>query len=522
MKPRRALSAKPADGPKHGPSETLRRSEQELRLLVDSVKDYAIFLLDPDAIIVSWNAGAMAIKGYLPSEIIGRHVSVFYPPDAIERGWPQQELEIARAEGRLEDEGWRVRKDGTQFWANVVFTALYNPDGSLRGYLKITRDLTERRRVVALEESSRQMNEFLAMLAHELRNPLAPIRNAVSILRSQGPPTPVLQQARDMIDRQVGHLTRLVDDLLDASRVTQGKVVLHKEDLELATIVERAVEAVRPQIARYSHTLDVRVPDEPLRVLADPTRLAQVLSNLLTNAAKYTPNGGQIALDVERDDDHSVIRVRDNGIGIPPEFLERVFDLFTQGDRALDRAEGGLGIGLSVVQRLVLMHGGKVAATSAGRGLGSEFVVRLPLLLGRRSSNARPSERERAPSSSQRNILIVDDNRDAAESLSMVLRHQGHRVRTAYSGLEAVEVAEFFRPDLVLLDIGLPGFDGFEVAARLRRIPALAHTALVALSGYSSDGMRQRSKDAGFRAYLVKPADGETLLRLIADLATAS
>lgn len=359
--------------------ESLRQSEERFRLLVDGIKDYAIFLLDLEGRVVSWNAGAEAIKGYRAEEILGRHFSVFYPPESIARGWPEHELRVARKVGRFEDEGWRLRKDGSAFWANVIITALYDRDNRLYGFGKVTRDMTEHKRMRDLEEAKRQINEFLAMLAHELRNPLAPIRNAVSLMQMGGLSSSMLEWYRCVIDRQVTHLTRLVDDLLDVSRITRGKITLQNQPVEMSLVVDGAVDSCRPLIEERKHTLEVCLPAEPLWVEGDLTRLSQILLNLLNNAAKYTPEGGTLRLTVETEGGQVVVRVLDTGLGIPAELLPRVFELFLQGDRSLDRAEGGLGIGLTLVRRLTEMHGGSVEAHSDGPGRGSEFVVRLPL-----------------------------------------------------------------------------------------------------------------------------------------------
>ena len=342
------------------------------------------------------------------------------------------------------------------------------------------RDITDRKRLEEaanrhaeeLVEADRRKDEFLAMLGHELRNPLAPIRNALQLVRLGRLETrPEVRDAHDIIERQVENLVRLVDDLLDVGRITSGKIQLQKERIDLAAVVARAVEGARPLIDARRHTLEVNLPEVPVPVEADPVRLAQVLWNLLNNAAKYTPDGGRITLTVERGDE-AVVRVRDTGMGIAPEMLPRVFDLFTQVERTLDRAEGGLGIGLTLVRRLTEMHGGTVAAPSEGQGQGSEFVVRLPVLPDEApaAGPGKPAAEERrvAPASGRR-ILVVDDNRDSAESLAMLLRLFGNDVRTAQDGRLALEVAAAYRPDVVLLDIGLPGLDGLEVCRRLRR-----------------------------------------------------
>jgi signal transduction histidine kinase len=373
----------------------------------------------------------------------------------------------------------------------------------------------------AVQEADRHKDEFLAMLAHELRNPLAPIRNANQVLRLIGPPEPSLEKARGMIERQVQHLTRLVDDLLDVSRITRGKISLHREPLDLATVVARAAEESRPLLDARGHELTLTLPPEPVPVLGDATRLVQVLANLLTNAAKYTPNGGHVGVTVARKDGEAAARVKDDGVGIAPELLPRVFDLFIQGDRSLARSEGGLGIGLTLVKRLVELHGGTVTVQSDGPGTGSEFTVRLPLLkeeaAGKKDEKGGDSSFVLRPSSLRsRRVLVVDDNLDAAESLAMLLKVEGHEVRTASDGPAALDVAATFRPEVVFLDLGLPRMDGYEVARRLRAQPNAAGVLLVALTGYGQEEDRRRSEEAGFDAHLIKPADPEAVQQLLA------
>jgi signal transduction histidine kinase/ActR/RegA family two-component response regulator len=379
-----------------------------------------------------------------------------------------------------------------------------------------------------LAEEDARKNEFLAMLGHELRNPLAPIRNAVKIMKQRGPDDPDLCWARDVVDHQVRQMGHLVDDLLEISRVTSGKVRLQKEVVDVATIVAFAVETSRPGIEAEHHQLSITLPPRPVYVDADSIRMAQVLSNLLGNAAKYTARGGLIRLSVAEEGADAVFRVRDNGIGIPPAMLGQIFDLFTQVDRSLDHAGGGLGLGLCVVRSLVEMHGGSVEARSEGldRG-GSEFLVRLPIAshaLVRREPESDPGKRGQRrqvrPGAPAKRILVVDDNDTSAESLAMVLKFEGHDVRVAYDGGIALETATSFRPQVVLLDIGLPGMDGYEVARRLRRDPTVAAdiALLVAVTGYAEDEARRASTEAGFDHHLVKPVDPDEVLAVLASL----
>ena len=394
-------------------------------------------------------------------------------------------------------------------------------------------DITVRKQAeTALREANRHKDEFLAMLAHELRNPLAPIRNAVQLLGLVGSKNPDAVEAREIIERQVEHLVRLVDDLLDVSRITRGLIKLQKQRVDLATVVTRAIESSRPLIDARRHALQVSLPDNPLPVDADPVRLAQVFLNLLNNAAKYTPEGGRIALTVARlpgpgdagaarERGDVVVRVRDTGMGIPTEMVPKIFDMFTQVESTLDRAEGGLGIGLTLVRRLAEMHGGSVEAFSPGPGQGSEFVVRLPLGVGEAPAGSPfelggESGHAVAPA---RRVLVVDDNRDSADSLATLLRLFGNDVRTAYEGRQALAVAGAYRPGVVLLDLGLPGLNGYEVARQLRTIPGLDRAVLVALTGFGTAEDLRQTQAAGFAHHLVKPVDFDALQRLLASLA---
>jgi len=630
--------------------QALRESEERFRQLVEGVSDYAIFRLDPGGHVASWNVGAERIKGWRADEIIGRHFSTFYPQEARDAGWPETELRVATAAGRFEDEGWRVRKDGTRFWANVIITTLRGRDGELVGFSKITRDLTERRRAeAALRESearyrrlfetaydgvllidptdgrileansaagvllgrsreklagerladvglfadpgtcddalqrlrtegqvmhqdativrpdgghaelevvltsyldarpavqctirdirerrqlertmlqaeamadlNRRKDEFLAMLSHEMRNPLAPILNSVHLLRPHADETPAEQDARRIIARQVGRLTHLVDDLLEVSRITSGQFHLQHELIDVRALAERAREAVQTVVTERKHDLQLSLPPDPVWVRVDEGRMEQVFINLLANAAKYTDPGGRITLMVEAVAGEAVIRVHDTGVGIAPELLPRVFDLFTQSERSLDRSEGGLGVGLTVVQRVVEVHGGHVSADSPGPGLGSTFTVRLPL------AQPPPPERDESGSAAPRRarplrVLVVDDNADVADSAALLLRHSGHTVRTEYSGAEVLKAVLGFRPDVVLLDLGLPVLDGYQVAEILRQDPHTAAVRLVAVSGYGREADLLRSREAGFDAHLVKPVNPRHLEEVLATVTT--
>jgi PAS domain S-box-containing protein len=773
----------------------LRANEERFRLLVDGTADHAIYMLDPTGRVVSWNPGAERIKQYRADEIIGRHFACFYDAEDVEAGKPQRALELATAEGKYEEEGRRVRKDGTKFWARVVITALRDDRGSLRGFSKVTRDITERKqaeenarrlleeaaarraaeeyahlieaqreqlrvtltsigdgvittdaegrvtllnpvaealmgwtsqeaaghrletvfpivnevtrqpvenpvarvigtgqivglanhtvliardgterpiddsaapirdrhgRVVGvvlvfrdvsarrraeidlhgavqqlkivtdamsvpvtrcsrdltyvwvskpyadwigrqpeeivgqpisdvlgeeafdrllprfrqvlsgepvryeeevnyrgigprwvsasytptvdaagvvdgwvavvidtterkrleaeLRDADRHKNEFLATLAHELRNPLAPIRNAVEILNAKGTPDPDLRWGRDVIDRQVRHMARLLDDLLDVSRISHGKMELRKVRVELAAVVRNAVETSRPLIEAGGHELTVALPPAPLFLDADPVRLAQAFSNLLNNAARYTEAGGHIRLGVERQGSDVLVSVKDDGIGIAAEALPRIFEMFAQAKPALERSQSGLGIGLSLVKGVVELHGGRVEARSDGPGRGSEFIVRLPVLIEKLVREAPPGDEGEPPCVAKCRILIVDDLMDSADSLAMLLRMTGHEVHTAYDGEEAVIAAEKFRPEVVLLDIGMPRLNGYDACRRIREKPWGKGIFLIAVTGWGQEDDRRRTEEAGFNSHLVKPVDSRDLMKVLAGL----
>jgi PAS domain S-box-containing protein len=480
--------------------EALRDSEQRIRLLLESVRDYAIFMLSPEGIIESWNSGAQLIKGYRAEEVLGKHFSLFYRPEDLAAGRPAAELETALAMGRAEEEGWRVRRDGSVFWANVVISPVYDAARHLRGFAKVTRDMTERRRLHELESSSKRMSEFLAMLAHELRNPLAPIRNAVTILQLEPSPTPMVRSSRDMIDRQLSHMTRLVDDLLDVGRLTTGKIRFKAEQVAYAQVVARSVEAVRPLMDARRHQLTVNMPDSGLWVQGDATRLAQVLQNLLTNAAKYTPEDGRIELKVWQDGGQLHTSVRDNGAGLSGQAITEIFELFSQGDAQTAARESGLGIGLTLARSLVEMHGGALTAASPGPGQGSTFSFFLP----HAGTSANDGTQAAAPPPF---VMVVDDNRDAANSLAEILRLMDCQVKVAYDGATALELARQQMPQVLVLDIGMPDMNGYEVLAALRAMPGGQAVTAAALTGFGTDEDKTRARVAGFDVHLTKPLD---------------
>jgi PAS domain S-box-containing protein len=682
--------------------DALRASEERFRLLIDGVREYAIFMLDPEGRVSSWNAGAERSKGWSEREILGQPYDIFFTPEDRATGVPQRLLATALREGTHEVRGWRVRKDGTRFYASAHLTTLRSPSGELRGFAKITRDLTERlraedaeRRVIAeragreaaeaaearvraseerlrelqrvtaglseaatprdvaavvldqslqtlgasggtiyllsadgkyldllderghpdamaayprrsldsrgplsdcareqavtfyesfeacatrypelrhlirlgefeasavlpllargallgvlgvrfreprvfadgersmmltisklcaqaferarlfaaesqaradAESASRSKDEFLAMLGHELRNPLSPIVTALHLMKIRAPEA--LQHERTVIERQVTHLLRLVDDLLDISRITRGKVQLNKERLEISQVVAKAVELASPLLEQGHHHLSIKVPDQGLALEGDATRLAQVVSNLLNNAAKYTPAGGHIDVAASLRDERIVLTVRDDGIGISAAMLPRVFELFAQERQSIDRSQGGLGLGLAIVKSLVALHHGAVSVSSEGHGKGSMFTVELPAAAPRDASAPdvpSPPSAPPSPGAGQK-VLVVDDNVDAAEMLAEILRMSGYTTSVAHDGPEALELVPSFHPDIVLVDIGLPVMDGYELARRLRA--TLSGVRLIAVTGYGQQGDRDRSHEAGFDAHLVKP-----------------
>ncbi len=494
--------------------EALRLSEERFRLLMEGITGHAVFMLDPQGRIASWNAGAARIKGYDAGEVVGRHFSMFYPPEARASGEPGRHLAQALAVGRVEHEGLRVRRDGSVFWADNVITPVYDGERRLRGYAAVTRDVSERRRIAELERSSQRMSEFIAMLAHELRNPLSPIRNAVSIMQLDPALTPRLARCSDIIDRQLATLTRLVDDLLDAGRIATGKIALRRAAVDFADVVHRAAEAARPAMEARRHAFSVHLPEEPIPIWGDETRLVQALQNLLNNAARYTADGGTIELRVRMLDEQIHAVVIDNGRGIAASSLESIFELFTQEDSTPRGSDGGLGIGLSLARRLVELHGGTVVAESAGPGLGSSFTLCLPR--GRRPDAAAPAPPPApAEAPAGRRALVIDDNRDSADTMVALLLLLGHDARCAYDAGEAVRTAQAFAPEVVFLDLNMPGVDGFEVLRRLRRLPGQAGVFVAATTGYGQQSDRERTREAGFDAHLTKPVSMEHLLAVL-------
>jgi PAS domain S-box-containing protein len=503
---------------------TLSPQEMEGRfdLLASESKEYAVFLVEPGGSLLCWNPGAERLFGYRADEVIGQHFSRFFSPEDVRNGQPEQELKTACDEGRSDSVRWQVRKDGTRFWCQSVVTPLLDDTNQARSFARVMHDLTEsqateaqRQRADGLAEANRNKEEFMALLSHELRSPLSPIVNALSILRQMQTNDPIIENAGNIIERQVSQMVRLVDDLLDISRITRGKLRLTKEKVELRVIANHAAESARPLMEARKHEFSVALPTQPIWVEADPARMEQVVVNLLNNAAKYTDTGGLIRMTVSQEGDDAVIRVRDNGVGIAPDLLPKVFDLFTQVDGSLGRSYGGLGIGLALARNLVEMQDGRLLAQSGGLGKGSEFTVKLPVVAGAPGQVAKTALEPGRRTGRSLRVLVVEDNVDAADSLSMLLRLYGHDVQVARTGPTALEMASASRPDVVLLDIGLPGMDGYQVAKGLRDRPDFKGVMLCALAGYTpSEADRLRHQESGFDHYFVKPVSLEKLTEL--------
>ncbi|OGA77733.1 MAG: hypothetical protein A3G81_29570 [Betaproteobacteria bacterium RIFCSPLOWO2_12_FULL_65_14] len=508
-------------GPDQDPVETTER----MRSVVDHVLD-GIITIDERGNIASFNPAAEKIFGYQGAEVLGRNVKLLMPEPYYSEhdGYLGNYMTTGRP--KIIGIGREVvgrRKDGGTFAMELAVSEFRI--GARRYFTGIVRDITERKRLEAqlhervkeLADADRQKDEFLAVLSHELRNPLAPMRNALYLLKRAHQDPDMMQTACDVMDRQMHQLVRLVDDLLDVSRIIRGKIDLRRDRVDVGAVVARAVETAQPVVDAHGHAVKVSLPEGPLRVDGDLVRLAQVVSNLLTNAAKYSGSASRIDVAAGRDGDHALITVRDQGVGIPPQLLPRVFDLFVQGEHTLARSQGGLGIGLPLVKRLVEMHGGSVAASSGGAGQGSEFSVRLPLARGSAdSADPQPQQPETPVRAARKRLLVVDDNVDAAETIARLLRLAGYEAECVYDGPSALQAVERNKPDIVVLDIGLPGMDGYEVArrlrARFRRLP------LIAVTGYGQDSDRKRSEQAGFDHHFTKPVDPLELESFIAKL----
>ena len=496
-----------------------------LAAIVDSSDD-AIVSKTLEGRILSWNRGATRIFGYEPHEVIGKPITIIIPPEL--HAEEQQILEKLRRGERIDHfDTVRVTKDGRRIDISLTVSPVRAADGTVIGASKVARDVSERKLAEqrlqqseeALRQADKRKDEFLALLAHELRNPLAPIRYALAANKKFGRTLQQRRHADEIIERQVSLMSRLLDDLLDISRITRGALELKRTRTELTSIVGAAIETARPIIDAKQHTLVLDLPEQPLQLDADATRLAQVFSNLLINAAKYTDPGGRIQLRAWQEERNVVVSVSDNGIGIAADMLPRVFNMFFQTHSALARAEGGLGVGLSLVRGLVDLHGGTVQAHSDGPGAGSEFVVQLPLETATPESLVAEADAEVASADVGLKVLVVDDNRDAADTCAMLLEASGHHVQTAYTGRQALELARAFHPHAVLLDIGLPDVDGYRLAERFRASPWGRSAILIAVTGWGQEQDRQRAVEAGFDQHLVKPISAETVESLLQSFA---
>lgn len=520
--------------------EELRQSEEVFRLLVSSVKEYAIFLLDPDGRISTWNAGAQRIKGYTQDEIIGKHFSVFYSDEDIENRKPERELEAAKRDGSVEDEGWRIRKDGTRFWANVVITAVYDRTNRLRGFAKVTRDMTERRHAediqralfeqrearmiaeeerrraeqswLAAQEANRAKDQFLMTLSHELRTPMTSILGWSRLLTTMSPHDPAFRDAIAAIGRSAELQARLIDDVLDVSRIVSGKLQLNVTEVDLAHLLATSLDTVRLSAAAKHITLATAFDPQLGSISGDETRLQQVIWNLLTNAVKFTPRSGTVTLKAEHRPEGVRITVSDTGEGISPAFLPHIFEPFRQAENASTRVHGGLGLGLSIVRYLVEAHGGTIEAWSAGLGKGSTFSVTLPI---RAMPVAKPREEARVEIKRKltgTKILTVDDDEEARKIVQLILQHGGADVIACSSARDALDTLTSFHPDLVITDIAMPHVDGYELATRVReshpQVPIVAVSAFPSAKGNVAQGM--------FDAYLSKPLEPTDLIATVA------
>jgi PAS domain S-box-containing protein len=493
-----------------------RFESKELLASIVMSSDDAIISKSLDGIILTWNAGAERLFGYAADEVIGKPITIIVPPERLQE--ERMIIQRLRRGERLEHfETQRLTRDGRYIDISATISPIRSASNRIIAASSVARDVTTQKKAEqALRDADRRKDEFLATLAHELRNPLAPIHSSLQVLALRGTHDPQLQSVQAMLERQVNHMIRLVDDLLEVSRITRGKIVLRTELVDLAATIHSALESSRPLIDAARHRLVMQLPDEPLQLLADPVRMAQVFTNLLNNAAKYTPEGGTIWLAARREGDEAVVTIRDTGIGILPEMLPRIFEIFTQVDISHRRSQTGLGIGLTLVRSLVEMHGGTVSARSEGAGRGSEFTIRLPLALNQ-VRQEQPAAAARPPVGDL-SVLVVDDNRDAADSLGTLLRAMGARATVVHDGGAALERLETLHPDLVLLDLGMPGLDGYEVAQRIRQQPRNDDITLVALTGWGQEEDRRRSRAAGFDHHLIKPADATQLHNLMSSV----
>jgi PAS domain S-box-containing protein len=490
----------------------VRDNEERLRLAL-AVAQVATWEWDLASGKMRWSADPEVVLGF-PAGAFGPDSQISHAVHPDDAGAVETAFQRAMETGDFEAEYRVVRPDGTVAWIADRGRVVQDANNQPNRIVGVSVDLTRRKGLEeALRESDRRKDEFLATLAHELRNPLAPIRYAVKVLDVKGSSTTELRWAVELIERQTQHMARLIDDLLDISRITRNTLELRKESVELSAVIAAAVETVRPLIETDRHELSMDLPSEKIHVYGDPVRLAQIFSNLLNNAAKYSKTeggGGHIWLTVKPDDSTVAVGIKDDGVGIPKAMLPRVFEMFAQVSKSIDRSEGGLGIGLALARRLVEMHGGTIEAFSEGIGKGSQFTVHLPVVAvaGRNSETMNTL----AASGSSRRILIADDNPDVTESFEVMLRMLGHEVTTAFDGLEALQRAEEFRPEVIVLDVGMPKLDGYETARRIRQQSWGRDVVLIAVTGWGNEKDKTESAEAGFDIHLVKPVDADTIL----------
>jgi PAS domain S-box-containing protein len=494
----------------------LRESEERLRHITDALPGLVAYV-DADERYQFNNAAYDRFFGISAQSLRGKKVREVLDADTYQSLVPHMKAAFSGSQVSFELDLRGIDKAIRHHI--VTYVPHFGDSGEVLGFYVLAIDISDRKQAEQdLKDADKRKDEFLAMLAHELRNPLSPIRNSIHLMRLDPKRSPTSERALEIAERQVKNLSRLVDDLLDVSRITRGKIKLDKEPLDLHVVAARAVESVASLMEAHGHDLSLSLGNRSVRVDGDATRLEQVICNLLNNAAKYTPNGGRIRLSVAHEGNEAVVRVTDNGIGIAAEILPTIFDLFAQDKRSMDRSQGGLGIGLTIARRLVEMHGGTLTANSKGKNLGSEFVARLPALPAVSAATESPDSNlpASAPDRSGRlRILLVEDQREAAEMLMAILQFWGHQVFVAYDGPTGLEAALKYQPEVVLMDIGLPGMTGLEVASRLQSEPGFRKTLFVAITGYGDDDFRRKSRDAGFHHHLVKPVNLATLESLL-------
>lgn len=504
-----------------GPIQEFLAQQYYLTKAIADNATTALFILDENQKCVFMNPAAEQLTGFTFEEVRGRGETfhqVIHHTHADGTPYPGSDCPINRAfPTRSQQKGEEIffHKDGHQYRVAFAASPIVDAEGEPSGTVVEVRDITERKKIEqTLKDADRRKDEFIATLAHELRNPLAPISNLLALMKQADYDPDVARAAHDTIERQLTKMVRLVDDLLDVSRITRNTIELRREPIELADALSDAVDTCRPLIEQSGHSLRVELPDEPIFLNADGARISQVLCNLINNACKFTPAGGDITVSARASDGDALIKVKDSGIGIPPEQLENIFDMFSQVGAPVSDNQSGLGIGLALAKQLVKMHGGSIVAKSNADSPGSEFIVRLPRIETAAETAPKPAA-TRKPAPSGRRILVVDDNFDSAESMSTFLGVTGNNCRMAHSGQQALDMAEEFSPDVILLDIGLPGMDGYEVCRIIREQPWGEDICVIAMTGWGQPDDRQRSADAGFNAHLVKPVDITKLYELI-------